>query len=142
MLRSVAISLVLAVAGRSAWAQTLDSVHVFVKLPAAAYTSSGANALAWRFHRSRAEHVTMKGEDIAEIHQALAVYRQVPHRSGPIPDLRYIAMAYTQGRPTAMGMTGDLNRLINFTAREEYTITSLTDHLKVRAALLDLMLDR
>lgn len=142
MLRLLTTSLIMIFAGCAMRAQPLDSVHVFVKLPAREYTSAGANALAWRSHRTRAEHITLNGDDIAEVYQALAAYRQVPHRSGPVPGLRYIAMAYSHGRPTALGMTEDLDRLIDFTSRREYRVSSLAGHLKIRAVLLELMIDR
>lgn len=120
--------------------QTMDSVHVFKKIPEAPYTSASANALAWRLHQSAAEHVTLKGAEIATVRDGLAHYQPVAHRSGPIPGLQHLAMVFTNGRPTAMGLTGDQERLINFTARKEYRLSSMTEHLQVRAILLELML--
>jgi hypothetical protein len=40
-----------------------------------------------------------------------------------------------------MGVTEDLDRFINFTARTEYRIDSFTGHLQVRAMLLELLMD-
>lgn len=120
--------------------QVIDSVHVFKKVPAAAYTSASANALAWKLHQSKAEHVTLKGAEIATVREGMAQYKPVPHRSGPIPGLEHLAIVFSHGRPTAMGLTGDLDRLINFTARSEYRISSMSEHMKVRAILLELMM--
>ncbi|MBL7951605.1 MAG: hypothetical protein JNM62_07785 [Flavobacteriales bacterium] len=120
--------------------QVIDSVHVFKKLPTAAYTSASANALAWKLHQAKAEHVTLKGAEIATVREGMAQYKPVPHRSGPIPGLQHLAIVFSRGRPTALGLTGDLDRLINFTARSEYRISSMSEHLKVRAILLELMM--
>lgn len=139
MVRHLSALLALCVA-HTGMAQVIDSVHVFKKIPAAEYTSASANALAWRLHQGKAEHITLKGAEIATVREGMAQYRPVPHRSGPIPGLEHLAIVFSHGRPTAMGLTGDLDRLINFTARSEYRISSMSEHLKVRAILLQLMM--
>lgn len=121
-------------------AQRIDSVHVYDALPDGEYTSASANARAWRLHRSDAHHITLKGEDIGIVREGLQQYKPVPHRSGPIPGLRHVAMMFIHGRPVVMGLTADLERLINFTARSEYRLSSMSDHLKVRMILAELVM--
>ena len=50
-------------------------------------------------------------------------------------------MAFSQGRPLAFGVTEDLGRVINFTARKEYRISSLMEHLTVRTILGKLLVE-
>lgn len=121
-------------------AQAIDSVHVFDALPEDVYTSASANAKAWMLHRTDAHHVTLKGEEIGIVREGFAHYKPVPHRSGPVPGLRHLAMMFTNGRPTAMGLTEDLERLINFTARSEYRLSSMSDHVKIRMILAELVI--
>ena len=121
-------------------AQRIDSVHVFRAITRAAYTSASANALAWRLHHAHADHVTLKGDEMAAVHEGLAQYTPMPHLPGPLPDVTHLAMLFTNGRPVALGITEDLDLVINFTARKEYRISSFTDHLRVRAILAELML--
>lgn len=140
MIRATFLSFIMLLAPALVSAQVIDSVHVFDKLPAGEYTSASANALAWRLHQSKAHHVTLKGAEIATVREGLAQYRPVTHQSGRIPGLQHLAMVFSHGRPTALGLTEDLDRLINFTARKEYRLSSMSEHLKVRAILLELML--
>lgn len=142
MIRGAIIALIALPAPASAVAQVIDSVYVFADLPVGQYTSASANALVWRLLSSNAEHVVLKGGEMDTVREGMAHYRSVPHKSGAIPGLRYLAMAFTNGRPTAMGLTTDLDRMINFTSRKEYRISSMSEHLKVRAVLLELMLAR
>jgi hypothetical protein len=120
--------------------QAIDSMHVFRRVPTAAHTSASANALAWKLHQEQAAHITLAGAELNAVREAMAHYRPVPHRSGPIPDLGHLAIVFSHGRPMAMGSTGDLDRLINFTARKEYHISTMAEHIKVRAILMELML--
>ncbi len=132
-----AFALALCVSGQP---HKIDSVHVFKAIPRAAYTSASANALAWRLHQAHAEHVTLKGEDMALVREGIAEYKPVTHVPGPLPELTHLAMLFTNGRPVAMGISEDLDRVINFTARTEYRISTISEHMKVRAVLLELMM--
>lgn len=139
MLRSLGCLALIAMCGPSN-AQAIDSVHVFDALTVGGHTSASAHALAWRLHRADARHVTLKGAEITTVREGLAHYGPAQHRYGPIPDLKHIAMVFTKGRPTALGITEDLDRIINFTARQEYRISTMAEHIKVRAVLMELML--
>lgn len=121
-------------------AQRMDSVHVYGALERRPYTTASANALAWRLHRERAPHVTLQGEELGIVREGMARYSPIPHRPGTIDDLTHLAMLFSNGRPVVMGVTGDLGRLINFTARKEYRIASFSEHLQVRAVLLELLM--
>jgi hypothetical protein len=120
-------------------AQSMDSVHVFRRVPAGVYTSAQANALAWRLHREDAPHRTVKGSEIDVVREAMSTYRPQRHTSGTLPDLTHVAIAFRGGRPMAFGVADDLGLLVNFTARTEYHISSWTEHLTVRALLSKLL---
>lgn len=122
-------------------AQRMDSVHVFRKIPSAAYTSASANALVWRLHKENAPHRTVLGNDIGVVREALADYTPSRHTYSPLSDLTHLAIAFSGGRPVAFGVTGDLDRVINFTARTEYRISTWTEHLRVRALLATLLVE-
>lgn len=121
-------------------AQRIDSVHVFRAITRANHTTSSANALAWRLHQAHADHVTLKGDEMATVREGLDQYQPMPHTPGPLPDVTHLAMLFTNGRPVALGITEDLDRVINFTGRREYRINSFADHLRVRAILAELMM--
>jgi hypothetical protein len=125
----------------SAVAQDMDSIHVYKRVPAGAYSSAQANALAWRLHREDAPHRTVKGSDINVVREAMGEYRPQRHTSGPLPDLTHVAIAFKGGRPVAFGVADDLGLLINFTARTEYRISTWTEHLTVRALLSRLLVE-
>lgn len=122
-------------------AQRMDSVHVFRKIDPAAYTSASANALAWRLHRENAPHRTVGGGDIGIVREALSDYTPSRHTYAPLTDLTHLAIAFSGGRPVAFGVTGDLDRVINFTARTEYRISTWAEHLRVRALLATLLVE-
>jgi len=122
-------------------AQPIDSVHVFKKIAAAAYTSASANALAWRLHQQNAPHRTVRGNDIGIVREALSDYEPSRHTYSALADLTHLAIAFSGGRPVAFGVTGDLDRVINFTARTEYRISTWAEHLRVRALLATLLVE-
>ncbi len=121
-------------------AQPIDSLHVFEKLPPGSYTSASANALAWRLHQSHAAHRAVKGTELAAATEALKVYTPARHTYGPLPGLSNVIIAYSGGRAFAVGVANDLDLVINFTARQEYRISSYVGHLSVRATLLKVLL--
>jgi len=139
-LRSMLFGL-FAVLALNGWAQRMDSVHVFRRIPPAAYTSAGANALAWRLHKENAPHRTVLGSDIGVVREALSDYTPSRHTYAPLTDLTHLAIVFSGGRPVAFGVTGDLDRVINFTARTEYRISTWAEHLRVRAVLATLLVD-
>ena len=122
-------------------AQPIDSVHVFKKIATEAYTSASANALAWRLHRQNAPHRTVRGNDIGVVREALSDYKPSRHTYAPLADLTHLAIVFSGGRPVAFGVTGDLDRVINFTARTEYRISTWAEHLRVRALLATLLVE-
>lgn len=121
--------------------QRIDSLHVFPRITPSAYTSASANALVWKLHQRNAEHRTVKGADMGTVTQALANYQPMRHTYGPLPDLTHLAIVFTGGRPVAFGVTGDLDRVINFTARTEYRISTWSEHIRVRALLAKLLVE-
>ncbi len=140
MLRALLLGLFAAMSAMAA-AQRIDSVHVFKKIPPAAYTSASANALAWRLHKEDAPHRTVRGKDIGTVREALSDYKPSRHTYAPLADLTHLAIVFSAGRPVAFGVTGDLDRVINFTARTEYRISTWTEHLRVRALLATLLVE-
>ncbi|MBL7938939.1 MAG: hypothetical protein JNL43_06220 [Flavobacteriales bacterium] len=140
MLRALLLGLFAAMSTMAA-AQRIDSVHVFKKIPPAAYTSASANALAWRLHKEDAPHRTVRGKDIGTVREALSDYKPSRHTYAPLADLTHLAIVFSAGRPVAFGVTGDLDRVINFTARTEYRISTWTEHLRVRALLTTLLVE-
>lgn len=119
----------------------IDSVHVYKRIPPGSYTSASANALAWRLHQGDAAHRVLHGSDINVVAQAFAEYEPARHNSGPITGLSHVAMVFYGGRPVAFGVTEDLDRVINFTARREYHISTVGEHVRVRALLAQLMVE-
>lgn len=122
-------------------AQRMDSIHVFKRVPAGSYTSASANALAWKLHQENAVHRSLKGDDLNVAEEAMAQYKPQRHTYGPLPELSHVAIVFSGGRPVAFGVTGDLDRVINFTARTEYRISTWSEHLTVRALLARLVVD-
>jgi hypothetical protein len=122
-------------------AQPMDSIHVFQRIPSSVHTSAKANTLAWQLHRTNAPHRTLKGNDLVIVREAMGEYRADRHTYTELPDLTHVAMAFSQGRPLAFGVTEDLGRVINFTARKEYRISSLMEHLTVRTILGKLLVE-
>jgi hypothetical protein len=123
-------------------AQNIDSVHVFKQLPPAKYTSASATALAWQLHQQHAAFTTVKGDELSILREALAGYTPGRHTFGDLPDLSNLAIAFSGGRALAFGVADDMDLVINFTARTEYRISSLSDHLGVRALLVKMLLTR
>lgn len=121
--------------------QRIDSVHVFKRIAPGSYTSASANALAWRLHQQDAAHRTLKEADIQVVANAFAEYKPARHDSGVITGLSHLAVVFYGGRPVAFGVTEDLDRVINFTARREYHISTVGEHMRVRALLAQLMVE-
>ncbi len=134
----MAVAMLLALCGRS---QDIDSIHVFERLPATKWTSARANAHAWALHRGNARHRTVKGADIGIVREAMALYKPQRHTYGPLPELTHVAMLFTGGRPVALAVDDDLGRVIDLTSRKEYRISTVAQHVQVRALLARLMVD-
>ena len=122
-------------------AQPMDSIHVYKRVPMGTYSSARANALAWQLHQQEAPHRTLKGSELDVVREAMAEYRPQRHTYGALPGLSHVAMAFSGGRPVAFGVTDDLGRVINFTARTEYRISTWAEHLAVRALLSQLLVE-
>jgi len=135
------ISIAMLVVAQLMHAQQLDSVHVFRTVPGVVYTSATANTLAWRLHNEHAPHRTVKGSQLTSATEALTNYKPVRHLPGTLEELSHVAIAFSNGRPVAFGVTEDLGRIINFTARMEYRISSMTEHIRVRALLAKMLLE-
>ena len=117
--------------GLAAWActlqaQRLDSVHVFNKLPPGDYTSASANALAWKLDRERAPYRAITGDAMATVAEAMKSYQPDKHTYRDLPTLTHVAMGWSGGRPIAFGVADDMDLVINFTARTEYRVSSMT----------------
>lgn len=120
--------------------QGMDSIHVYARLASGGHTSASAHAQAWRLHREGAPHRSVVGNELGLVAQALAGYRPVRHGYGAIPDLAHLAMVFHKGRPVAFGVTSDLGCVINLTARREYRIDGMAEHMRVRVLLGRLLL--
>ncbi len=123
-----------------AHAQVLDSVHVFREIPPAAYTTASANSAAWRLQHKHAPSISLRGNDVQAVRDALAIYQVSPHQQSTLPGLAYLGVAWAGGRIFTIGITEDIGVIINFTALNEYRITSWADRLKVRALLTGALL--
>jgi hypothetical protein len=132
---------VLLTAAQNVAAQRIDSVHVYKKSWEGAISSASANAMVWRLHRDDAAHTTLKGSELASVTETMKTYKPSRHAFGQLKDLEHLAMVFSGGRPLAFGVTEDLDVLINFTARQEYHISSFSDHVRVRALLAKLILE-
>ena len=122
-------------------AQRIDSVQVFPRLAQGHYSSASANAEAWKLYRAKGAHRTLSGSQMAEVEGVLEQYQPSTHVYGPLDDLTHLAMAFSGGRPVALGVTADLGRVINFTARREYRISTWSEHVMVRALLVKLLME-
>jgi len=121
-------------------AQRLDSIHVFNKLPPDHYTSATANALAWKLDREHAHYRTIRGDAMVTVADAMKSYQPSKHIYRDLPTLTHVAMAWYGGRPIAFGVADDMDLVINFTARTEYRISSMTDRIRVRALIAEMLL--
>ncbi len=127
--------------GLALCAQTMDSIHVYERVPPGQYTSAAANALAWKLHQGNARHRSLQGGELDVVREALAQYKPQRHTYTALPGLSHVAMVFVGGRPVAFGVTSDLERVINFTARQEFRISSIGEHLAVRAVLAKLLVE-
>jgi hypothetical protein len=48
-------------------------------------------------------------------------------------------MVFSGGRPMVLGVTRDLDRLINLTARREYRLSGWEDHVYIRSLVAKLL---
>jgi hypothetical protein len=138
-MRATGLLLLLFLSGTMVRAQRIDSVHVFKWTPDGQQTVASAHTLGWRLHLEKAPHTTLKGEELATVTEAVQTYKPVKQVPGPLPDLGHIAMIFSGGRPMVFGVTQDLERLINLTARREYRISGWEDHLYIRSLLAKLL---
>ncbi len=123
-------------------AQQVDSLYVFKVDAPGPCTSASANALIWRLHHQDAEHDLVVGASLGTAMDAMKEYEPTRFAYGMLDDLKYLIMAFSGGRPMAVGVTEDLGRVINFTARKEYRISSWEEHLRVRALMAKLLLQQ
>ncbi len=135
------IFLILLLNALVASAQHVDSVHVYKKSWEGSISSASANAMVWRLHQQDAAHTTLKGTELDSVTETMKTYTPARHAFGELKDLEHLAMVFSGGRPLAFGVTEDLDVLINFTARQEYHISSFSDHVRVRALLAKLILE-
>lgn len=124
-----------------ALAQRIDSVYVFKWQADGRQTVASAHTLGWRLHLSHAPHTTLKGPELATVSEAVRTYRPATQVPGPLPDLAHVAMVFSGGRPLVFGVTDDLGRLINLTARQEYRISGWEEHVYIRALLAKLLVE-
>lgn len=122
------------------WAsgQRIDSVRVFRQVPAQAWTTSTAESAGWRLWRSHAATVQAAADDLAELNAVLGNMRPVKHHHARLPELSHLGFAYVGRALHVFCLVGDAERVIDLTARQEFTIADWTDRLKVRAWLLSM----
>jgi hypothetical protein len=140
-MRGFGLFVLLFLLGTKAVAQRIDSVHVFKWEPDGRQTVASAHTLGWRLHLEKAPHTTLKGGELSTVTEAVQTYKPVKQAPGPLPDLGHIAMVFSGGRPLVFGVTQDLERLINLTARQEYRISGWEEHLYIRSLLAKLLVE-
>ena len=123
-------------AAAAARGQRIDSVRVFTDLPAQAWTTSGSEAAGWRLWRERATTVRAAADDLAELNKVLGTLRPEKHHHARLPGLTHLGFAYVGRALHVFCLVGDAERVIDLTARQEFSISGWTDRLKVRAWLL------
>lgn len=123
-------------------AQQLDSVHVYQWRPDGQQTVASAHTLGWRLHNEKAPYTTLKGAELVTVTEVMGSYKPSRPLHGPLPDLAHLGMVFSGGRPMVFGVTEDLERMINLTARREYVISGWSEHLYVRALLAKMLLER
>lgn len=116
--------------------QRIDSVRIFTSVPAREWNTSGAEAAGWRLWREHAPSVRAAAADLAELNKVLGGMRPVKHRHARLPGLTHLGFAYVGRALHVFCLVGDAERVIDLTARQEFTIAGWTDRLKVRAWLL------
>jgi hypothetical protein len=140
-MRAYVLLMLLSLLAMTAGAQRIDSVHVFKWEPDGRQTVASAHTLGWRLHLQKAPHTTLKGGELSTVTEAAQTYKPVKQVPGPLPDLGHIAMVFSGGRPLVFGVTRDLERLINLTARQEYRISGWEEHLYIRSLLARLLVE-
>ncbi|MCU0319833.1 MAG: hypothetical protein MUE88_07110 [Flavobacteriales bacterium] len=123
----------------AATAQRIDSVHVFKWAADGRQTVASAHTLGWKLHVQKAPHTVLKGAELRTVSEAVQTYQPVRQAPGPLPELGYIAMVFSGGRPMVLGVTRDLDRLINLTARREYRLSGWEDHVYIRSLVAKLL---
>ncbi len=116
-------------------AQKIDSVHVFQHLPPGQYSAGSAHALVWKLYREHAPFRSIGKDHMTTVAELLERYRPDKYKQAALPGLQYVAMAFTKNGMQAIGVADDLGLIVNFTVGREYRISSLTEHVLVRAAL-------
>lgn len=124
-----------------AQAQRIDSLHVFKKLPPGKYTSASANAMAWKLDREHAPYTVVKGQQMNTAGEAFKSYAPTRHIFRELPGLQHLALGWSGGRPFTLGVSDDLDLVVNFTARTEYRISGMTDRMRVRALIARMMVE-
>ncbi|MEO7081354.1 MAG: hypothetical protein ABIY71_07490 [Flavobacteriales bacterium] len=144
MIRALALllfGLCLSMSFCHAQSQRIDSLHVFKKLPPGKYTSASANAMAWKLDREHAPYTVVKGQQMNTAGEAFKSYAPTRHIFRELPGLQHLAMGWSGGRPFTLGVSDDLDLVINFTARTEYRISGMTDRIRVRALIAKMMVE-
>ena len=116
-------------------AQQIDSVHVFEDIPPGQYTAGSAHALVWKLHREHAPFRSIGKDHMSTLAETLGSYRPNNYKHAALPGLQYVAMAFTKTGLQAIGVADDLGLIVNFTVGREYRISSLSEHVAVRAVL-------
>lgn len=119
-------------------AQHIDSVHVFRTLPAGDYTSATAEGMAWRLHRSHAAYVTLGPSVLENLNEELARHRPAEHDQAKLPSLAYLGLTYSHGAVHVACILGDLEAVVDLTARREFRMADWSDRLKLKGLLLSL----
>lgn len=141
MLRLPVVGLLLWSGVFHAFAQRIDSIHVFKRLPPGEYTSASANAMAWKLYRDHAPYTGVKGQQMTTAGEAMNSYAPARHDFRRLPSLEHLAMGWSGGRPFTLGVADDMDLVINFTARTEYRISGMTDRIRVRALIARMLVE-
>lgn len=137
-MRSLLLSVTLALGSLTASAQVIDSVHVFVSIPHAAYSTSLAETTGWKLQHSGAAYISVGAADLEGLNEELEERRPVKHMHSSLPGLTHIGFLFIDKAAHVFCLSEEQGLIIDLTARRQFMLEDWTDRVKLRAALMAL----
>lgn len=119
-------------------AQHIDSVHVFRTVPAANYTAASAERTAWQLHHAHAPYVTIGPAALSALNEELVQHRPSELHRTELASLAYLGLVYSHGAVHVAGILGELDAVVDLTARREIRLEGWMDRLELKGLLLGL----
>lgn len=119
-------------------AQHIDSVQVFRSIPVDRYTAASAEGTAWRLHHAHAPYVTIGPAALRSLNEELEQRRPAELRRTELSSLAYLGLVYSRGAVHVAGILGDLDVVVDLTARREIPLDTWMDRLELKALLVSL----